>query len=77
MYREQDARWRVRWLRDAIIAVIWGLVVGFGTLALTLSLEAGGGDRITVALGKQLWGFVGIAWGFGIWWFRRMAASER
>ncbi len=77
MYREQDAHWKARRRGDLRYALIWGLVTGLGVLGLALWMEATGGDRGMIALGKQLFWLVGLFWGFGAWGLRRMTSSER
>ena len=57
------ASWRARRRKDATYALVWGLAVGLGTLAIGLSSEASGGDPSLVALGKQLFWLVGLPLG--------------
>ncbi len=77
MYRAQDSAWRARRWRDTIIAVVWGVAVGLALNALAISLDGHGGDPELVAMGERFWWLAGMAWGFAIWWFRRMASPER
>jgi hypothetical protein len=76
MYREQERRYLARRRRDALYALIWGLVTGLGSLGFALWMEANGGNPALIAYGKHTFWLAGLLWGIGAWGLRRVSSSE-